>query len=41
MQRRALFVAMIRARGRLALTCGGAPAAAVEAASWSMERREY
>lgn len=41
LQRRTLFVAMTRARDRLTLTCGGAPAASVEAASWSMDRREY
>jgi len=41
LQLRTLFVGMTRARDRLTLLSGGAPAAPVERAAWAMEVREY
>jgi len=39
--RRRLFVGMTRARDRLQLLSGGAPAADIERARWAMDVREY
>jgi hypothetical protein len=41
LQLRALFVGMTRARDRLTLLSGGAPAATVKSAEWAMDVREY
>ncbi|WP_028057948.1 UvrD-helicase domain-containing protein [Candidatus Solirubrobacter pratensis] len=41
LQRRTLFVGLTRARDRLALLTGGAPAAPVERARWAFDVREY